>query len=137
MKDITGGCLCGKITYKCKADFRYFHLCHCKQCQKSTGSAHRANVFTDEVNLSWLSGVDLIKRYDVPGRAISNAFCTECGSALPYLSLAQKIYVVPVGTLDEPPGIDADAQIFWDERADWVEHSYSEEHCPRFGTFAE
>ena len=40
-----------------------FHLCHCSQCRRSTGSAHAANIFTSEDRLEWLSGTEFVKRY--------------------------------------------------------------------------
>jgi len=46
MTHVSGSCLCGQVTFESKDDFQQFHLCHCIQCQKATGSAHAANLFT-------------------------------------------------------------------------------------------
>ena len=36
---IEGGCLCGKVRYSAKGDPVFVGVCHCKDCQKFTGSA--------------------------------------------------------------------------------------------------
>ena len=73
-KVVRGGCLCGTVQFEVKDTFEHFQLCHCTQCQKTTGTAHASNLFTKAEDISWLSGKEEVKRYDVPGRRISNAF---------------------------------------------------------------
>ena len=36
---IEGGCLCGKVRYSADAEPTFVGVCHCKNCQKGTGSA--------------------------------------------------------------------------------------------------
>ena len=121
-KPIRGGCLCGRVQYQGSGPFDFFHLCHCSQCRRSTGSAHAANIFTSEDRLEWLAGEDLIKRYtpDEPG-VISKCFCSHCGSLVPYTSLQSGRLIIPAGSLHEPAGIDPDDNIFWADRADWYD----------------
>ncbi|WP_317930716.1 GFA family protein [Halioxenophilus sp. WMMB6] len=121
MSKISGSCLCVAVTFECEREFSSFHLCHCEQCQKTTGSAHAANLFTNINNIHWLSGEALIRRYDVPGRAISSAFCGDCGSPVPYVSKSGQSLVIPAGSLNEPVAIAPQDQLFWHERADWYE----------------
>jgi hypothetical protein len=121
MKTISGSCLCGETRFSCEDRFSQFHWCHCTQCRKGSGSAHAANLFTEPGNIRWLAGQDNIRRYDVPGRTISSAFCIHCGSPMPYLSLSGKSLVVPAGSLDETPDIVPSDNIFWAERASWYE----------------
>ena len=118
---VSGSCLCGKVTFEIKNEFRLFQLCHCTQCQKSTGTAHASNLFTHPENIRWQSGQDSIVRYDVPGRRISNVFCRHCGSRVPWLSLSGESLAVPAGSLDGVPAIAPQANIFWPERAAWYD----------------
>jgi len=39
MTEINGSCLCGSLTYHADSDALFAGVCHCKACQKSTGSA--------------------------------------------------------------------------------------------------
>jgi hypothetical protein len=122
MKKITGGCLCGAVCFEVDDDFHRLNLCHCTQCQRATGSAHASNLFTDPGNIRWTKGKDRVKRYDVPGRSISNAFCSECGSGLPYVSKAGGSLVVQAGTLDTAVTSTPKVRhIFWSERAGWYD----------------
>jgi len=132
MNKITGSCLCGAVKFTCSDSFSQFHFCHCTQCQKATGSAHVANLFTDLNNIDWISGLDKVKRYDVPGRAISSAFCSECGSPVPYASLTDDALVVPAGSLNDAVSIVPEDNIFWAERASWYEHGVESEKFDGF-----
>ena len=76
-----GGCLCGNINYEFDSSkVISAHHCHCKDCQKSTGSGKATIVMIPEENLI-LSGN--LKFYTVTGTAgshISRGFCEDCGS---------------------------------------------------------
>ena len=119
---LEGGCLCGQVRYRVSGPFDAFHLCHCSQCRRSTGSAHAANIFGTPDRLQWLSGEDLIKRYtpEQPD-VISKCFCSHCGSLVPYTSLKSGLLIIPAGSLDEAPGISPQDNIFWLDRADWYD----------------
>ena len=135
MPTLSGGCLCESVRFEVESDFSKLNICHCKQCQRTTGSAFAANLFIDPQAYRWTAGEDRIRRYDVAGRSLSNAFCTDCGSRLPYKSKASESVVVPAGTLDEgPESIPAVANIFWGERAPWYDTAIQSK---RFDGFAE
>ena len=132
MEKIGGSCLCGGVTFEIKNDFENFQWCHCTQCQKSTGTAHASNLFTSPENINWSSGEDLIVRFDVEGRRISNVFCKACGCRVPYLSGSGKALVVPAGCLDDVPSIVPQGNIFWSERASWYDHGVRSGHYDRY-----
>ena len=118
---VKGSCLCGAVKFTAVNEFSGFHFCHCAQCQKTSGSAHAANLFIMQDHFSWVQGQELVNRYDVPARVISSAFCTECGSAMPYLSKSGEVMVVPAGALDCEPNMLPQDNIFWSERAAWYD----------------
>jgi hypothetical protein len=39
MRNIVGGCLCGKVRYSATADPAIVAVCHCRNCQKQAGTA--------------------------------------------------------------------------------------------------
>jgi hypothetical protein len=43
---ITGSCHCGHITYEAEVDPATVRVCHCRDCQKLTGTAFRTNIAT-------------------------------------------------------------------------------------------
>ena len=40
---LTGGCLCGAIRYTVSVPITELRMCHCRDCQKSTGTAGSVN----------------------------------------------------------------------------------------------
>ncbi len=132
-ESIHGSCLCGQVQYRVTGPFEVFHLCHCSQCRRATGTAHAANIFTTADRIEWLSGQDLIKRY-TPAEAgiISKCFCSNCGSTVPYTSLKSGKLIIPAGGLNEAAGIAPKDNIFWRDRADWYDAGVAAEHVEQF-----
>ncbi len=130
-----GACLCGRVQYQVTGPFEVFHICHCSQCRRSTGSAHASNIFTTKDKLKWISGEELVKRFDPdqPG-VISKAFCSHCGSLVPYISSKNGKLIIPAGGLSEDPEIQPQDNIFWVNRADWYD---SVAQAPCFDAFPE
>ncbi|WP_081452508.1 GFA family protein [Verrucomicrobium spinosum] len=118
---ITGSCLCGKVAFEVKGVPLKFLYCHCRSCQKSSGSIHAANLAFPEGSVTWTQGEDLIEMFvdtnENPG--FPRCFCKNCGSPVPKLSRNRQFWVVPSGTLDSDPGMRPQANICWAEHAPW------------------
>lgn len=112
-----GSCLCGAARFRVDGSFDRFYLCHCEHCRKDTGSAHAASLFSQTATLSWITGQDKVVVYNLPQTRHTKAFCSVCGSALPY-ALGTMV-VVPAGSLDTNPGNIPDAHIFFASKAEW------------------
>ncbi|WP_413557360.1 GFA family protein [Bdellovibrio sp. HCB209] len=115
----SGSCLCGKIQFEVDGAFESFFLCHCKHCQKDTGSAHGANLFSAQAKLKWISGEASVKTFNLPSTRHVKSFCQECGSAMPNLQMDGKLLVVPAGSLNTEVEIKPTAHIFCASRASW------------------
>ncbi|WP_330204343.1 GFA family protein [Cyanobacterium sp. Dongsha4] len=115
----SGSCLCGEIKYEIDGDFESFYLCHCKYCQKDTGSAHAANLFSSSAKLKWSTGQDKVIIYSLPSTRHSRSFCSVCGSAVPTQHFKNALLVVPAGSLDSAVTIKANAHLFISSRASW------------------
>jgi len=110
----------GQITYG---------ICHCKDCQKYTGSTYACSLILPATHLKLTKGAEgaEIKVYTTTNTTSGNAFmrhfCGTCGSAL-YNKMAvnDKVVVITSGTLDDP--IDARMQpmseIFCAHRRAWL-----------------
>jgi hypothetical protein len=113
----TGGCLCGAVTFEIAGDFDRFYLCHCSRCRKFSGTAHASNLFSSDGKITWLSGEDRIKAYEVPGTRFKKNFCADCGSPLP--RERGEGVIVPAGGLDTPVDVRPTAHIFFADKATW------------------
>jgi len=117
---LTGECLCGAVQFAIKDELKDFYQCHCKQCQKLTGSAFASNILTAPGNIEWLKGQHSITAYEHPTRVFSKSFCSICGSGLPFVNKSKTALVIPAGSLNEQPDLTPQANIFTSEEAYWL-----------------
>jgi hypothetical protein len=122
MTSHSGSCLCGTVSFKVEGDFDSFYLCHCQYCQKDTGSAHAANLFSHSANLVWQSGADAVTSFTLAGTRHNKSFCSMCGSPVPNTQITG-LLVVPAGCLDTEITILPTAHIFVSSKAAWSEGS--------------
>ncbi len=133
LKNISGSCLCGEVTFVVSGEVSAFHLCHCTRCRRSTGSAHASNIFTKPENIAWLSGEDKIHRYEHPSaKTFAKQFCAQCGSGLPYINRPGTALVIPAGSLQGDPGVVPEDNIFWDSRAAWYDQGVKAVCCAEY-----
>lgn len=123
-KSISGSCLCGAVSYQFQGDPKGFQYCHCSRCQKVSGSAHGSIMFVKSEQFKWISGENLVNRYEVPeAQFYASCFCRNCGSSLPWEVKGTNNIAIPAGTLDQDPGIKPRRNIYYDSRACWLESS--------------
>ncbi len=119
MTKYSGSCLCGQVKFEIEGTFDSFFLCHCKFCQKDTGSAHGANLFSTKFQLNWATDKNKIKTFTLPSTRHTKSFCLECGSALPNLQMDGQLLVCPAGSLDTDIEIHPNAHLFYSSRSCW------------------
>ncbi len=119
-----GSCLCGQVSYEINEPIKTFQYCHCSRCRKFTGSAHAANFFVPPTQFKWLTGEELVGRFEQPdAKYFATSFCKNCGSSLPWATQGGANIVVPAGTLDDELSIKPQRSIFWQSRAPWYEET--------------
>lgn len=125
-----GSCLFQQIKFEITGDFESFYLCHCKHCQKDTGSAHAANLFSTSAKLTWVSGAAKVKSFNLAGTRHSRSFCADCGSAMP--SQQGPLLVVPAGSLDSELNKVPNAHLFCASKASWEKGLEAIKHFDHF-----
>ena len=81
--NIDGGCHCGQIKYRARANPEKVEICHCTDCQTLSGSAYRTVVPVDADSFELLCGTPkLYEKTADDGSIRLQAFCPECGSPL-------------------------------------------------------
>lgn len=100
---ITGSCLCGKLKFRITAEPVGAGNCHCRTCQKSTGSAYLAVLFVPYKALEISGDYREFASQSASGNTLYRGFCPECGSMVfGRNSGNDKIRPVSAATLDDP-----------------------------------
>lgn len=69
-------------------------------------------------------GEALLRSYKVPdAKYFTHTFCNECGSTMPRVDTARGIVIIPMGSLDDDPGVRPERHIFVESKAPWEEIS--------------
>ncbi|KAH8830156.1 Mss4-like protein [Flagelloscypha sp. PMI_526] len=102
-----GGCFCGKIRYYVDGDPITFFICHCRNCQKYTGTAFASNAFFPIERLHITKGEHDLKYHEdnstASGHPLRRAFCSECGSlVLGKPANSPDIIFIASGSFDDP-----------------------------------
>jgi len=117
---ITGSRLCGTIRYELTQEPVWAHNCHCSRCRKTRGAAFASNLFVPLAAFRFTDGEDQLSSYKPPdAERFTHVFCRRCGSTAPWRNESRGVAVVPMGSLDEDPGILPRANIFVEFKAPW------------------
>jgi hypothetical protein len=115
-----GSCLCGGVAYVLEGQPTLCWNCHCGRCRRARSAAHASNLFTAVDGVRFTRGEELLASYKLPdAERFTQVFCQTCGSSLPRLDRTLGMAVVPMGTLDDDPGIRPGGHIFTASKAPW------------------
>jgi len=120
---LEGGCSCRQIRYRLLTEPLIVHCCHCRWCQRETGTAFALNAMieTDRIELLG-SEPEIINTPSASGKGQDIARCPHCRVAVwsHYAGAGKRVSFVRVGSLDEPDSLTPDIHIFTDSRQPWV-----------------
>jgi hypothetical protein len=123
MGKLDGHCLCGNVTYGCDAEPIATAVCHCTECQRSTGTSFSVVVLVpraafhvegDSLGTFTTVGTD-------SGAEVARQFCRDCGS--PIVSLAAAMpdaAIIKAGTLDDRSWLEPQMHVWCDSAQPWV-----------------
>jgi hypothetical protein len=79
---LSGGCACGAVRYEATAEPLMMGCCHCRDCQRQTGSAYFPAVVvpTAALRVEGAPNSYVVKADN--GNTVTRAFCGNCGSTL-------------------------------------------------------
>lgn len=120
---IEGGCDCGKVRYRMLTAPLVVHCCHCRWCQRETGSSFALNAMIEAdrvINLG--DGPEVIVTPSSSGASQRIARCPDCKVAVwsHYAGSGHLTKFVRVGTLDDPGVLPPDVHIFTASKQAWV-----------------
>jgi hypothetical protein len=116
---LTGGCVCARVRFEVSEPLLAALYCHCKRCQRRTGSAFSVSAVTAPGSFRVVAGEDAVRSWD-PGDGWIKSFCSDCGGHLYTTSPDDPGLVsVRMGALDGDPGVRPAAHQFTAYAASW------------------
>jgi hypothetical protein len=118
-----GGCDCRHVRYRMLGEPLIVHCCHCRWCQRETGTAFALNAMIEADRVQILCGDAMV--IDTPsqsGKGQRIARCPICHLALwsNYAGTGDVLRFVRVGTLDDAAALAPDAHIYTASKQPWV-----------------
>jgi len=118
---LEGGCACGEVRYRLKGKPMFVHCCHCRDCQRQTGSAFVLNAIYEDDRIELLAGEPAPATVPAPsGRPHDIYRCPSCRTALWSDYGRRRLRFVRVGTLDDASALPPDVHIFTRSKLPWV-----------------
>lgn len=133
-----GRCFCSKVEYSLEATPITTNCCHCRNCQKLSGSAFAINIKIEAAAVKVISATQPIEkvegRADKPSSGSRSSHCPDCGIMLwaTVGFLGDGLIFVRAGTLDQSENIVPDTHFFTRSKHSWIQIPAG---TPSFDTF--
>jgi hypothetical protein len=121
-----GGCTCGHLRYRMTTKPMFVHCCHCRWCQRETGTSFALNALIEADRVVVLGGVpDIVNTPSASGKGQKIFRCPECRVAVwsNYAmsgGIGDAVHFIRVGTLDDPDRISPDIHIYTSTKQPWL-----------------
>ncbi|PSJ40569.1 GFA family protein [Allosphingosinicella deserti] len=93
-----GGCACGRVRFRARVDNDEAYLCHCRMCQRATGSVSIAFKGMKKADVVWTKGPDWYQSSPIAQRP----FCRDCGTSLGFAFPDSDTMDLTVAAFDDP-----------------------------------
>jgi hypothetical protein len=118
-----GGCTCRQVRYRLTSKPMFVHCCHCRWCQRETGTAFALNAMIEADRVELVTGeVEAVNTPSNSGKGQKISRCPRCRIAVwsNYAGAGDAVRFVRVGSLDEPDRMPPDIHIFTMSKQPWV-----------------
>jgi hypothetical protein len=120
-KHLEGGCFCGAVRYRLQSPPMFINCCHCRDCQRQTGSAFVINGVIEADRIKLLNEKpEAVSMATESGRPHDIYRCPECRTALWSDYGRRPMRFVRMSTLDDAAAFAPDAHIFTRSKLPWV-----------------
>jgi hypothetical protein len=102
----------------------FVHCCHCRWCQRETGTAFALNAMIESDRVQLMEGeLQVVDTPSNSGKGQRIARCPKCLVAVwsNYAGAGHAVCFVRVGSLDEPDRLPPDVHIFTASKQHWVQ----------------
>lgn len=126
----SGGCLCGQVRYRFTADPLMVAVCHCRNCQKQSGTAFSIVCVLADTQYSQQGKTTIFQDRGDSGAIVHRHFCAGCGS--PIISIADALpglTIIKAGTLDDPRPWRPSLEAYCDRALPWLPPLADDRHA--------
>ncbi len=118
----SGGCLCGAVRYTAEGSPVMVVACHCKNCQKQSGSALSTIAAYPRAAVAITGELSIYNDKGESGGAVIRKFCGKCGSPIisdiPQPQFAEMLFI-KTGTFDDTTGLTPSTHLWTSSAQDW------------------
>ncbi len=117
-----GGCACGAVQYRLESAPMFVHCCHCRDCQRQTGTGFALNALIEADRVTLLRDAPVAVQVPTDSGRPHRIFrCPSCQIAVwSEYGGRSEIRFVRVGTLDALETIRPDVHIYTRSKLPWV-----------------
>ena len=117
---LTGGCACGAIRYECSVEPMMAFNCHCRDCQRASGTAYASGLLVPAAGVCFTKGEPkyYVSRAD-SGNIASRGFCVTCGAPVMAKQSQWAVFIIYASSLDDPSRHQPTMDIFASSAQPW------------------
>jgi len=120
-KTYDGGCHCGAIRYQCSKEPELTFFCHCRDCQRTTGSPFSVEMMIDNKFFDIAGPLGSYVVTGDSGKPVTRWYCKNCASGIYLDGEADPGYVfLKVGTLDDAGWVAPQMHIYTATKQPWM-----------------
>ncbi|MAC81754.1 MAG: aldehyde-activating protein [Rhodobacteraceae bacterium] len=118
-----GRCTCGACAYELRDTPLFVHACHCRWCQRETGSAFVLNGLIESHRVRITAGAPVV--VTTPSESGQGQLITRCPTCMValwsvYSGAGARFLFVRMGTLDNPDRFPPDIHIYTESKQSWL-----------------
>lgn len=120
---LEGGCDCGMLRYRMLSAPLIVHCCHCRWCQRESGTAFALNAMIEADRVIHTGAEpELVETPSASGKGQKIARCPHCRIAIwsNYAGAGPLLKFVRVGTLDQPDHLPPGIHIYTESKQPWL-----------------
>ncbi len=117
---LSGGCACGAVRYECEADPVFMLNCHCRACQRASGSAYAAILAVPRAAVRMRGEPRYHSVIGGSGNPVERGFCQACGSQVTIkIGRRPDVLGLQAGCLDDPSVYRPTKDLFTADAQPW------------------
>jgi hypothetical protein len=124
--------LCGRVRCTLSGEPAVSGLCHCRNCQRYTGSAFETVMAFPSANVNIQGELKTYEDKGDSGKTVLRRFCPNCGSGImAEAELWPGLAIVLVGGFDDPSIFTPSMEIYCSSAQPWVDKGGERQRFPK------